>query len=349
MDRVPNTISRARLEIGFEEGKLIKDRYRVVGRLGEGAQGIVYRAVDLKDGEETRAVKVLFCESLDKRPEGSEALTRFAGEYAMLRKLAHPNIVRVYDSGQVPDAYYFIAMECVSGETLASRLQATSRPPLVEATTPRAAPPFSFKQTIRILHQVACGLRAAHVAGVIHRDLKPHNVLLSEDGTVKLLDFGLARDMVQGHTLTADGFTVGTIAYMSPEQLQRTVRLDARTDIYALGILAFELATALHPFALRGFGATTDAAVTQSHLYEPVPYFKSVRYYAPAWFEEFVLVCTEKSRDRRYDSAADVVTFLERRMADMGMTGVSANDEPPWLRALGRLVFGRPAALSLVA
>lgn len=89
--------------------------------------------------------------------------------------------------------------------------------------------------------------------------------------------------------------------------------------------------------------------MTQSHLYEPVPYFKSILYDAPAWFEEFVLVCTEKNRDRRYDSAADVVTYLERRMADTGMLGASANDEPPWMRALGRLVFGRPTTLSSAA
>ena len=229
MSQQPATISRARLEIGFEEGKLIKDRYRVVGRLGEGAQGIVYKAIDLKEDRQIRAVKVLFCESLNKRPEGSEAITRFVGEYTMLRKLNHPNVVRVFEAGQVPDAYYFITLEFVSGESLASRLHAASRPPLVEATLPRATPPFSFEQTVRILHQVASGLSAAHIVGVIHRDLKPHNILLSQDGTVKILDFGLARDTVQGHTLTADGFTVGTIAYMSPEQLHRQVRLDSRT------------------------------------------------------------------------------------------------------------------------
>lgn len=333
-------ISRARLELGFEDGTPIKDRYRVVSRLGEGGQGIVYKAVDLREGNETRAVKVLFCDSLEKREEGSEALSRFAAEYAILRKLVHPNIVRVCDSGQVPDAYYFIAMEYVPGGTLFALLNAMRK---------KTVSPLSFSEVLRILHQLASGLAAAHEAGVIHRDLKPANVLLTSDGRVKILDFGLARDMKQGLTLTAVGNTVGTIAYMSPEQLTRAIRLDCRTDIYSLGILAYELASGRHPFALRGLEQATDADVTQSHLQDPVPPFQATGFDAPAWFEEFVLICTEKKRARRYDSAAEIVRYLERRMAEMGMPDIPANDESIWLRTLSRLVFGNPAGLSPAA
>lgn len=327
------TISRARLELGFEDGKPIKDRYRVVSRLGEGGQGIVYKVVDLKSENETRAVKVLFCDSLDKREEGSEALSRFAAEYAILRKLDHPNIVRVCDAGQVPGAYYFIAMEYVRGDTLAARLNAGRR---------SEDAPLSFAEVLRIVHQIARGLAAAHQAGVIHRDLKHANVLLADDGTVKILDFGLARDTQQGLTLTAIGNTVGTIAYMSPEQLTRVVRLDARTDIYSLGILAYELATSRHPFALRGLEFAADAEVTQSHLCDPIPPFEATGCNAPAWFEEFVMVCTEKRRARRYESAAEIVTYLERRMVDLDLLETT-NDEPAWLQVFGRLVFGRPS------
>lgn len=330
-------ISRARLELSFEEGAPIKDRYRVVARLGEGGQGIVYKVVDLRDGDQVRAVKVLFSDSLERREEGSEALSRFAAEYAILRRLHHPNIVRVHDSGQVPNAYYFIAMEFIAGQTLSTRLDNVRK---------CAAPALTFSEVVAILHQTASGLQAAHETGIIHRDLKPANILLTESGAVKILDFGLARDMSHGLSLTAAGHTVGTIAYMSPEQLTRSIRLDGRTDIYSLGILGYELASGRHPFALRGFAQTTDAEISQAHLRDPLPPLQTAGFKSPPWFEEFVLVCTEKCRARRYESAAEIVRFLERRMADMGQQDIPPNDEPRWMRMLGQVVFAKAAALS---
>ncbi|MBY0587173.1 serine/threonine protein kinase [bacterium] len=334
-------IRRAQLEMQFEQGTPIKGRYRVESRLGEGGQGIVYKVMDLENANQPRAVKILFCDAIQKRDEGQEALARFASEYAILRKLDHPNVIRVSDAGQVPDAYYFIAMEFVAGGTLASRLDRARK----------ANENIPIPEVLRTLHQIALGLEAAHKAGIMHRDLKPANVLVTDTGQIKLLDFGLARDTLTGVSLTANGRTVGTIAYMSPEQLTRAVRVDARTDIYSLGILAYELVTTRHPYAPKGLEWTNEAEIIQSHLHKSVPDFAEGNRYQRwdrhrlPWLEEFIRVCTERDRRRRFQSTSEVVCFLEARMAALGLLSSPRVPDPLWIRLLGSLVFGGSSQL----
>ena len=200
--------------------------YRIIDRLGGGGMGVVYKAEDLKLGRSV-ALKFLSPE-LTRDPE---AKRRFEREARSASLLDHPNICTIYDFGEADDGQMFIAMPCYEGESLQQKIRGG---------------PLPVREAIRIVEQVARGLAKAHSSGIVHRDLKPGNVMLTIDGIVKIVDFGLAKLFGASH-LTTSGVVLGTVAYMAPEQI-RGESVDARADIWSLGILLFELIAGKHPF-----------------------------------------------------------------------------------------------------
>jgi len=230
------------------QGSIVGERYEILGRLGKGGMGVVYRAHDRVLDEEV-ALKVL----RDDFGTTPDLGRRFRSEIKLARKVVHRNVSRIYEYGE-SGGRRFISMELIQGTDLKQRLRQLGQ------LDPRRA--------CAILLQVAEGLRAIHEAGIIHRDLKTPNVMIDAKGTVRLMDFGIAKEMAAadgGTGSTGTGTVVGTPDYMSPEQA-RGERLDFRSDIYSLGVLGYELLTGQLPFQ-----ADTPVALLLKHIHEPPP------------------------------------------------------------------------------
>ncbi|MGY1752641.1 Stk1 family PASTA domain-containing Ser/Thr kinase [Blastococcus sp. SYSU D01042] len=227
-------------------GLVLEGRYRLEERVARGGMSTVYSATDLRL-HKTVAVKVM-AEHLAHDPTFVDRFTREARAAAML---SHPNVVGVSDQGS-DQGLVFLVMELVRGRTLRDLLTARGRLTVAEA--------------FAVLEPVLSGLTAAHRAGIVHRDIKPENVLIGVDGVVKVADFGLARAVVgTGQTSQTGGVLIGTVAYLSPEQLERG-RADARSDIYAAGIVLYEMLTGHPPY-----GGDTPLAVAYQHVHNDVP------------------------------------------------------------------------------
>ncbi len=234
-------------------GTLVQGRYRVVRVLGEGGMGRVYYA-EQQLGAATRplAIKVL------RGGHDTIARERFARECEVLVQLTHPSTIRVYDFGELPDHRLFLAMEYVEGRTLASAIR--------EGPLPHAV-------VDRFVAQIGGAIVEAHRRGIVHRDLKPDNVLLAHDPDegefAKVLDFGIAKrsDDAESASITSEGVVVGTPAYMSPEQFSAKT-VDARADVYALGLMTFEMLTGERPFK-----AKSALEWASAHMTEPLPSF----------------------------------------------------------------------------
>jgi tRNA A-37 threonylcarbamoyl transferase component Bud32/TolB-like protein len=274
----------------FAAGTLIAGRYRIVKLLGVGGMGEVYEAEDLLLRERV-ALKTIRREVA--RDEGTAA--RFKREIQLARKVTHANVCRIFDVGLHDDAP-FITMEVLDGETLAARLK-RSRPPLDEAE--------------RIARQIVAALAAAHEVGVIHRDFKSPNVMLVEraGGGLRAVvtDFGLARALEEDAALaiTGDGGVVGSPAYMAPEQVEGKIKLTAAADIYALGVVLFELATGRLPFV----GETPLATMTL-RLREPPPAPRSIVEDLPERWEQTILRCLEREPGKRFARVEEVAAGL---------------------------------------
>ena len=202
--------------------------YRMKGELGKGGMGVVYDAVQLGPPEREVAIKVLHM-------AGTEALTRFFAEVAIMQKLEHPSIARVIEVGEA-NGHPFMVMEKIAGVTL-------------DVHVKTAAP--SLAERLELLARVCDAVHFAHDEGVIHRDLKPGNVMVRADGSIAILDFGVAR--VGGSLRTQQGDFLGTLTYMSPEQAAARVNeIDHRSDIYSLGVMVFEIVRGQMPYDLRG-------------------------------------------------------------------------------------------------
>jgi len=191
--------------------------YRIVDRLGGGGMGVVYKAVDLKLD---RPVALKFLASQRGAPE--EARRRFLREARAASAIDHPNVCTVYEIDETPDGALFIAMALCEGEALGERI---------------ARGPLAIPEAVGIAEQVAAGLAAAHERGIVHRDLKAANVMVAPDGRVKIVDFGIAK-LADQSRITRAGVAVGTVAYMSPEQVQGE-DADPRTDIWSLGVMIY--------------------------------------------------------------------------------------------------------------
>jgi len=260
-------------------GQLLAERYEILAELGRGGMGRVYQAFDREVGEPV-AIKTLLGLSEDS---GHDA-DRLLRELQICRRITHPNVVRVFDLGRFPGGI-FLTMELLEGERLDHRLARLGPLP----------PPLAQ----HFLCEVAAGLEEAHSLGIVHRDLKPSNIFLTPL-RLKILDFGIARQLGSDTRLTATGFAVGSPAYMSPEQLQG-LPLDGRSDLYALGVLAFTLLAGREPFS----GATA-AALALQHLQQQPPDLRRMRPDLPAGWPELVARLLAKQPSDRYTSAAAV-------------------------------------------
>ena len=271
----------------LEAGQVLAQRYRVQRLLGKGGMGAVYLADD-EVLHELVALKVI---SSAFAVDEQAMIARFRREAAAARKVSSPSVIRIHDLGEARPGLLYLSMEYFAGRTLA------------ELIAQRGIVPIKDVQDI--LQQVAIGLEAAHHAGVIHRDLKPSNVLVGERGAVKIIDFGLATTGL-GDGLTATGAILGTPHYMAPEQV-RGKNVDARTDIYALGALAYHLVTGRPPFA-----GDNAIAIGFAHLSEAPTPPRQLRKDCPANLEAAILAALAKSADDRPASAR---AFLDAAFA----------------------------------
>jgi serine/threonine protein kinase len=281
-------------------------RYEVGRLIGRGGMGAVYLGFDPFLGRKV-ALKFLASSTIAKEI----ARERFFREARAIARLEHPNIVRIYEAADDPQLP-FIAMEFVDGVDAKSLVK--SRPPLAQA--------------VHVMAQVFAGLAVAHEHGVVHRDVKPANVLVTEDGTAKLIDFGLARLTGDDSDLTR-GQVFGTLAYMSPEQTRDSGTTDYRTDIYAAGAMLFQFVTGNPPFA----GATL-AELMVKIVNEPVPDPISMAPDCPPDVASLILRCLAKAPEDRPDSArplaAELFEILER-LTNPGRYGKAPVVEPPVL------------------
>lgn len=256
-------------------------RYRVDTRLGNGGMAIVYCGTDLLLRRRV-AIKVL----RDQFSADDDFIKRFSYEAQSAAKLSHPNVVNVYDFGHEGDAY-FIVMELVEGETLAAMLRGERRIPESVA--------------IDYATQIAAGLAFAHRQGLLHRDVKPANILVTGDDVVKLGDFGIARAVSEHATgVTQPGMVMGSVAYVSPEQAQGR-ELDARSDLYSLGVVLYQMVTGRIPF-----NGETPVAVALKHVSEPAPVLDPVRDGVSPALASIVATLLQKNPADRFDSATEL-------------------------------------------
>ena len=265
-------------------GELLAGKYRVLDELGRGGMGVVVRAEDTRL-KRTVALKFLSAE-LTGDPEARE---RFVQEARAASALEHPNICTIFEIDEAPDGRLFMAMACYEGESLRDRLK---RGRLGQA------------EALSVAVQTARGLAKAHEKGIVHRDVKPGNVFLTDDNQAKILDFGLAK-LVSDIRLTRTGAALGTLAYMSPEQAQGRP-VDQRTDVWSLGVMLYEMLTGQLPF-----GGDSEGSLLQAVISRPARPLRKVDPAVPAGIERVVLRALEKAPADRYRTMADFLADLE--------------------------------------
>lgn len=313
--------------------------YEIRSQIGKGGMGDVYLAQDTKLDRRV-ALKILPPEFAEDR----DRMSRFVREARAASALNHPNIITIYEIGEA-EGTHFIATEYIEGETLQTRLKRES---------------LSLKSTLEIAIQVASALDAAHRAGIIHRDIKPDNVMVREDGIVKVLDFGIAK-LSATDTLAVDsesetliqvetriGMIMGTVAYMSPEQA-RGQETDARTDLWSFGCVLYEMLTRQKPFQ----GATMTDVLANIVYREPASIL-AYRERTPAELERIVARAVNKNKDERYQSAKDLFNDLKqletRLLVDAELTrsreaeNISPNQAPAFFSSIAVLPFANISA-----
>ena len=270
---------------GLAKGELFAGRFELIEELGAGGMGIVYRAYDKKVGEEI-ALKILHPEiALDER-----TVDRFRNEIKLARRISHRNVCRMHELHEEGKTL-FITMEYVSGQDLKGLIRETGA--------------LSTGRAISFAKQVAEGMCEAHNLGVIHRDLKPQNVMVDKEGNTKIMDFGIARSL-RAVGMTAEGMIIGTPEYMAPEQVEG-LEADQRTDIYAFGAILFEMVTGRVPFE-----GDSPLSVAYKHKNEiPIPPRK-LNAEIPEPCSKLILRCLEKEKSNRYQTAEEVLSDLIR-------------------------------------
>jgi serine/threonine protein kinase/formylglycine-generating enzyme required for sulfatase activity/cephalosporin-C deacetylase-like acetyl esterase len=287
-------------------GKTIS-HYKILEKLGEGGMGAVYKAEDTRL-KRTIALKFLPRE-LTRDPEAKQ---RFIQEAQTASALEHTNVCSIHEINETEDGRIFIVMACYEGESLKKRLERG---------------PLKLKEAIDIATQVALGLAQAHKQGIVHRDIKPANTLVTNDGVVKIVDFGLAK--LAGQTrLTRTGTTIGTMAYMSPEQA-RGEDVDHRTDIWSFGVMLYEMLTGQLPFK-----GEHDQAMIYSILNDKLQAPKNLRSDIPEELERIIVRTLEKDKEQRFQSANEVLQHLEKLYGERTVAGTKVVD----LKVLQRIL-----------
>jgi serine/threonine-protein kinase len=290
----------ARLNMALDEDSMYRPAqqipgFQILSKLGQGAMAVVFKAKQLSL-DRTVAIKVL-PKRLSENPEFVE---RFYREGRAAARLNHANIVQAFDVGESGGYHYFV-MEYIDGQTIYDLLS--------------DGRPVSESEALRVILQSAKALEHAHAQGLIHRDVKPKNLMLTKGGDVKLADMGLAREIGDYATATAEaGRAYGTPYYISPEQIRGEINIDARADIYGLGATFYHMVTGNVPF-----DGTTPSAVMHKHLKEPLVPPDHINRALSSGIGEIIEVMMAKSADDRYPTMAEAITDLE----------AVANGEPP--------------------
>ena len=295
-------------------GRLLDGRYQVEALVALGGMATVYRAIDTRLDRRV-ALKVMHADLA----RDEDFVNRFIGEAKSVARLPHPNVVSVYDQGR-DGPYLYLAMEYLPGRTLRDLLSERGR--------------FPPREALSIMVPLLSGLAAAHTAGIVHRDVKPENVLIAPDGHLKVVDFGLARALsVSSQTRT--GVIIGTVAYLAPEQVRGT-GTDARTDVYAAGVVLFELLTGIKPHT-----GDSPLTVAYKHVNETVPAPSRSVHGIPPELDRLVAQATSRDPRGRPADAAEFLRLVNDVMrvlpADSGWaapaaagpgTGFAANGAP---------------------
>ena len=267
------------------QGMRIAGRYEIIGKVGAGGMSDVYKAMDHTLGRYV-AIKVLKSEF----SEDLNFVTKFRTEAQSAAGLEHPNIVNIYDVGS-ENEFHYIVMELVEGITLKTYIEKKGQ--------------LSFKEAVSIAIQVGRGIEAAHNKNIIHRDIKPQNIIISTEGKVKVTDFGIAK-AVSSNTISSD--VMGSVHYSSPEQA-RNGFIDGKSDIYSLGIVMYEMVTGRVPF-----DGDTTVAVAIQHLQEEMESPKTYAPDLPVSMEKIILKCTQKNPDRRYENITALLSDLRKAL-----------------------------------
>ena len=270
-----------------KDGIFLSERYEVLSKLGAGGMADVYKGRDLMLNRYV-AIKVLKKEYR----EDESFVKKFRSEAQAAAGLMHPNIVNVYDVGEDRGLYYMV-MELVEGITLKEYIQKKGR--------------LSAREVVSIAIQMCTGIEAAHDHNIIHRDIKPQNIIISKEGKVKVTDFGIAR-AATSHTVSSNA--MGSVHYVSPEQA-RGGFCDAKSDIYSAGITMYEMITGQVPF-----DGESTVSIAMKHLQEIIKPPSTIVPDIPKALEDIILKCTQKSPERRYPNAGALIRDLKRTLVE---------------------------------
>ena len=284
-------------------GFILGNRYEVHEPLGMGGMGMVYRATD-RHLDVPVALKLIRAEYADIAP----VLERFKKEITIARRVTHRNVARIYDMGEAEGLRY-ISMEYIEGQDLSQVVEKNG--------------PMPIERALSVMRQVCSALEEAHAAGVVHRDLKPHNVMLDASGRARVMDFGIAMSVdIRGMTRT--GALIGTPEYMSPEQAQGR-KVDHRTDIYSFGAMMYELVAGTAPFK-----GTTAWEVIQKQVGERATSLRKARPEIPEWLDTLILKCLEKDPALRYQSVAEILRDIEKQQAHLSVRRYIPSRQAIW-------------------
>ncbi len=276
-------------------GELIDSRYQLIQQVAHGGMASIYEAIDTRLDRKV-AVKIMH----PHLAQDEAFVNRFIREAKAAAALTHPNIVAVQDQGwnQGGIPAVFLVMEFIEGSTLREYLNERGR--------------FEFNDAINYLTPILSALSAAHAIGIVHRDIKPENILISKEGRIKIADFGLARGEIIGSTMTAESSVIlGSVSYLAPEQVQRGVS-DARSDVYALAILAFEMLTGERPFL-----GETPIQIAFMHVNQDIPSLRSKRKELPQALDELICRAAHRDPDLRPRNAGEFLAQLQRIAAEI--------------------------------